>query len=349
MKSFGWIVTSSLGAFLAATSVTWAAPPGERCGEGSAKVFKTCLEGILDVEGEIIDNLDLVIEDLEARNILRAEKGRSLTDKLDLLKNSHGRGQGEHDDTGEDDYEEMLAGAYKKSCVWKDSFVEPASLQDGTCDKDERKENLCEKVCELDAAGTEKKDRKQDRLQDELSDALIELEDANDALKDDLKRRASLDFSLALRGDVCPADYSFLGSTRIPTVVMFPLFSVVKGLDAVRDLGERGCDMTVSGFSFAAVCIVLEGAFHLAKGSYEIMNAINEDVNEAELVATYNCAKETKTAADEAAKGAKDVKDSVTEITSQLEQMKEDIANIKTLLKTPPGQRPGFPALSPTP
>jgi hypothetical protein len=339
--------TSAIFAVLAlafgAAPLGWAAPPAERCGEGSGAVIKTCVDDILIVEGEIIENLDLVVEDLEARHVLQADRAGSLKDKLDLLRNAHGRAQGESDDLEEADYDEMTGAAYKKSCEWKDSFVEPPSSQDGKCDKAERKEHLCERVCELDTTGQGKKNRKKERLQDELSDALVQLEDANEALEEDLKRRALLDFTLDAEPAVCPADYSFLGSLRIPTEATFTLLAVAVAADAVRDVAERICDATKAGSNGAIVCAATEGVYHIVNTAYEITNAINNDINEAELIATYSCAEQIKQLVDQAVGDTKEAQEQITEIKKQIDSLNESIAVITNLLLTPQGRRDGFP------
>jgi hypothetical protein len=323
------------------------AQSGERCGEnhGGKGVLKTCVDEILGVEEDILENLGTVVQDLEARNVLRSGRGESIGDKINRLKKARDRGQGENDDLEEGDYEQLTGTSYKKSCNWEDSFVEPESLRNGQCDKhtdpttgevvNERKENLCEKVCELSAGGNARKDRKKERIRDELTDTLAQLEEVNAELENEVAARVSLDFGLA-PDEVCPASYSFLGSVRMSTGLTFGFFIASSLADAARDVGERFCDATVSGFNGAAACSVFEIIHHTLKGAFEALNAINEDINEAELAATYLCAKEIKKATDKAA-------GDIEEVRKAIVQMQAAIGRVEILLKTPPGRREGYP------
>lgn len=338
------VIIAALMVSLGAAPAVLAEPPAKLCGDGSGEVLATCIDDILIVQGEIVGKIDTMVEELAARSILRGPNLEAIQDQVGRIRNAHGRAQGEHGDLDDDDYQELMGSVFTKGCKWKDSFAEPS---DGTCDKDERKENLCEKVCELDDVGQGKKDKKRDRFQADLTDALSELDEVNETLDDSLATlQASWDVPRGPGDDECPANYSFLGANRMFPEMIFGFRVASDVLDGVRDVSERVCDAAKVGFNGAAVCTVFEIAYHIPEGAYQALNAINEDINEAEIEATYLCVEKVK-------KDTANISNDVSALTKQLKDIEGQIDGLETkvqdieslgesitrLVLTPQGQR----------
>lgn len=352
------VVLASLILLFGATPNGPGAVAQDDCGDEAKGRFTTCVDEIFEIQGDILDNIGGIVEGLAANGALSRERAGSLNDRIERLKGKHGRGKEESLDVEEDDFVTATDQGYQKSCGWTDSFAEPP---DGTCDKQDRKDGLCEKVCELGPGDPEKADRKRDRLHEELTDVRDALDEVNGELEGQLARLAAFDFEATLKGDTCPADYSFLGAQRVLSEPVFGLQMLAEFLDGSRDVAERLCDQTVAGTNWVAlICPPLEVAFHLTKTTYNVLDQINTYVNEAELAAAYACVKLAKSDTTAIAGKVLELEQKIKEIgggengngedgglaglQSRLEALEGQMKLISDYLLLPPGRRPGYSA-----
>ncbi len=102
MKSFSWIVMASLAACLAATSMTWAAPPDGHCEEGVAATgaantsLGTCMDKIIEEQGRLLDEVADLVTGVEEVKSLYLGRARGDTDddvetRIDTLREEHER------------------------------------------------------------------------------------------------------------------------------------------------------------------------------------------------------------------------------------------------------------------
>lgn len=214
-KSFEWIVMLSLLVLLAAPSTTWA-----ECGQvdsnGEMSV-SVCMDELLASQLDMINSVEGVVMEMESMNrtslgaapLTMSSSEDDLMEKLQFLRDEHGRVAAANDATDENDYDEAFSKADKvkgKQCTLSDinffesleneNFIPPGlksvddnkfgndkcdvfsatDLDDNSVKVNERKENMCEQVCvdkvNPNGTGKPRKKERKERVVGRLSDGI---------------------------------------------------------------------------------------------------------------------------------------------------------------------------------
>lgn len=369
MKSFKWIVMSSLAIFLLATSTSWAqevSSPPTTCADGS---IGTCVGDILDVQLDTINEVEGLLMDMQAMNMfsfgrdqfsMAAQGGDTQEDffaRIETLRKQHTRAKGANDATTDFEFDEMMEQADTdkgKNCKFSDKlFVEsldgapPPGLKpdglddpnsnynDGKCNifdafdldgnpvkVNERKENMCERVCEEKMVGGQgQRGKSKDRIIGDLVDALSTARGAMRSLSAQRARitelgliladyrltQASYRVSTAASGPSGPIDPCAPGTpgpgpdliaVRALNITIITLDSVLVAgnivtevLKTIADIADKPCKQTVAGFNASAACIPFTVAAHISSGIFGIVGGAknilvdsrNIVVNEAKI------------------------------------------------------------------
>lgn len=264
--------------------------------------------------------------------------------RINTLRNEHARAMAANDATPDSEYDEMFQQADKekgKNCKFSDinffnsvldangdpdpallglksiptsskfgngkcDIFEAVNLEDETVKVNERKENMCEKVC------TEKPNQQgksKGRAVGGLIDALASARGANLSL---VAQRASiLELGSILSdlqssasnpqfagADPCapgtPGPGADLIAARVfnITITVFDGVIVVGNivtevLKTVADIADKPCKQTVAGFNASAACIPFTVAFHISKGIFDLLKGARTLIADARsIVAT---------------------------------------------------------------
>jgi hypothetical protein len=361
MKSFGWMVMSSLAVFLVATPTSWAqeaaAPP--TCADGS---IGSCVGELLDIQLDTINEVEGMLVDMQAMNMfsfgreqlgLAAQGGgpeEDLFARIQTLRNQHARAKGANDATTDDEFDEMIEQADTekgKNCKFSDKlFVEslegeppPGLMPDGLDDPNskfndgkcnifdafeldgtpvkvnERKENMCERVCEEKMVGGQgQRGKSKERLVGGLVDAISSARGAMQSLSAQRARVSELGLVFAalrlseanprlstatsVPGDPCAPGTPGPGADLIAaralniTITAFDAVLVVGNivtevLKTIADIADKPCKQTVAGFNASAACIPFTVAFHISKGIFGVVGGVKSILGDARsIVAT---------------------------------------------------------------
>ena len=348
MKSFGWIVMSSLVVFLMATSTSWAQAGGPRltCDEGSVG---SCIGDMLDEQSSLMDEVDGLLDDMAAAGIFsfgrdqfglgtqEIEIEEDLRERMAKLRNANGRAGETNAAITDEEYDEMLEqgdrGTGKQQCKLSDiPFFEslggedPPGLMplgsqfgDGKCniftamDEDgktvrvnERKENMCERVCEVKGKGKpedqtgKSKGRFIGSMQDAISSVSvarqsISLQRANiDGLGVLLSglRLSATDFSSSQTGDACDPGEPGPGADLIAEAVLQGIIAFNDVLIVLSDgvvvvTGGIAAGMkvatnhTFAGFNASTAALPMTVTHHSFRGVSLVLKAIKTGLGDA--------------------------------------------------------------------
>ncbi|MDH3593424.1 MAG: hypothetical protein OEM93_01100 [Rhodospirillales bacterium] len=125
MKSFSCIVMASLAACLAATSMTWAAPPSDDCEEDAVGLkpadtsLGTCMDKIVEEQGLLLEEAAKLVTGVEEVKSLYLGRARSDTDddlqtRIEALEKEQERAVTASLDTEDLDYDDMIEQADKE-------------------------------------------------------------------------------------------------------------------------------------------------------------------------------------------------------------------------------------------
>ncbi len=356
MKSFGWMVMSSLAVFVVGTSTSWAqeaAPPPLDCeNDGS---IGACMGELLDIQGDTIDEVEGMLTDMRAMNMFsfaREQLGlvaqgpgpeEDLFARIQTLRNEHARATATNEVTTDDEFDDMIAQADTekgKKCKLTDKpffdslegdlaslGLESAGpkLGNGKCDifnavdlagnavkVHEKKENMCEKVCE---EKPNQQGKSKERFVGGLLDAISTARGAEQRLSAQRARVSELglllaefrlstadsQLSTATAGPSDPCDPGTPGpgadliAIQVLNGLITALDGVITGLDAaivvgniitevlktVADIADKPCKQTVAGFNASAACIPFTVAFHVSKGIVGVIGGLKSILGDA--------------------------------------------------------------------
>ncbi len=380
-------ITTASAIILAGVFVLWASPANAQssveCG-ASTDTIKACADEIFTAQIDLLDQVEGLINDTQSLRMYAlgtqaSQVDDDLLERIKALREERQRGKDANDDAEEADYDEMIAQANRqkgKKCKWEEvleddddpeAFVPtgltleyPTNLGNDKCDvftaKDaagkkvkvhERKQNLCERVCEENEA---KKKRKKDRVVGRMGDGISATLKASDRIKGERVRIAQLGLRFSSASNVCEPVFEIPFSDPIGAGALVALSIVTEVLDAVRDSGERGSDQTAAGFNCAACAIPLEVAFHVSNGAKEIVGIGMDLLGSFQTDAILSCVQSIKTDSealklDTAAmkRDIGDLKAGQAGADEVLEDIKSLVRQNQLLLLTPHGQRDGFP------
>lgn len=357
MKSFGWIVMSSLVVVLVAASTGWAQTTALRATDCAGGSIGSCVGDLLQEEDSMIDQVELILMDMQTMGLLSFARGRTamasqgpdtqadLFARIDTLRNEHARAKASNDATTDSEYDEMFEQADKekegKNCKFSDinfynsvldangdpdpallglksipasskfgngkcDIFEAVNLDDETVRVNERKENMCEKVC-IEKPNQQGKSK--GRAIGGFIDALSSARGANLALaaqRASMAELGSLMSSLRLLEsrsqllgtDPCAPGTPGPGVDLIAervfniTITVFDAVIVVGNivtevLKTVADIADKPCKQTAAGFNAAAACIPFTVAFHISKGIVDLIKGARTLIGDAKsIVAT---------------------------------------------------------------
>jgi len=380
-------ITTASAIVLAGVFVLSAPPANAQssvaCG-ASTDSIKACADEIFTAQVDLLNEVEGLINDTQSLRMyaLGAQASQvddDLLERIDALREERQRGKDANDDAEEADYDEMIAQANRqkgKKCKWEEvleddddpeAFVPtgltlnyPTNLGNGKCDvftaKDannetvkvhERKQNLCERVCEENEA---KKKRKKDRVVGRMGDGIAATLRASERIKGERVRIAQLGLRISSASNICEPVFEIPFSDPIGAGALVALSIVTEVLDAARDIGERGADQTGAGFNCAVCSIVLEVAFHVSNGAKDIVGTGMDLLGSFQTDAILSCVQSIKTDSEAlkldtaAMKGdIGDLKAGQAGADEVLEDIKSLVRQNQLLLLTPHGQRDGFP------
>ena len=216
-KSFEWIVKLSLLVLLALSSTTWAKGECGQVDSNGEMSVSVCMGELLDSQLDMINSVEGVVMEMESMNrvsfgaapLTMSHSEGELMEKLQFLRDEHGRVEAANEATEENDYDEAFSKADKvkgEKCALSDinffesleidNFIPPGlkSVDDnkfgnGKCDVfsatdldnnsvkvNERKENMCEQVCadkvNPNGMGKLRKKERKERVVGRLSDGI---------------------------------------------------------------------------------------------------------------------------------------------------------------------------------
>ncbi len=353
------------------------------CG-ASTDSIKACADEIFTAQTDLLNEVKGLINDTQGLRmyVLGAQASQvdeDLLERIEALEEERKRGKAANDDAEEGDYEEMIAQANRqkgKKCRWeeleiedgdKEAFVPagltliyPTKLGNNTCDAfdtedangkkvkvHERKQNLCERVCEENDA---KKKRKKERVVGRMGDGIAATLKASDRIKGERVRIAQLGLRFSSASSICEPVFEIPFSDPIGAGALVALSIVTEVLDAVRDSGERGSDQTAAGFNCAACAIPLEVAFHVSNGAKEIVEIGMDLLGSFQTDAILSCVQSIKTDSEALKRDTAAMKIDIADLVAGqagadevLEEIKSVVRRNQLLLLTPHGQREGFP------
>jgi hypothetical protein len=217
-----------------------------------------------------------------------------------------------------------------KAVEWNDE-TPPEIVQ--TFMINEKREGLCETVCE---PKQQNKDYKEQRFSDELGEAKEQLELGNEALAISIERFSQMAKVAAQtqNGGInsscrdIPTEGS-LGAAPINSVTMVSVYTVMKALEITTEVCKHPANQDILGNNGASACTPLEVAYRVAKEAYDIMDFLNADFAGAQSEWIAEC--------------LEIVNGEIQTVKNGIQEIKKKINSIIALINTPAGQRPEFP------
>jgi hypothetical protein len=380
-------ITTASAIVLAGAFVLWASPAkaqgSAECG-ASTDSIKACADEIFTAQIDLLNEVEGLITETQGLRMyaLGAQASQvddDLMERIEALRDERKRGKEANDDAEEADYDEMIGQANRqkgKKCKWEEvlevdddpegfvptglTLIYPTKLGNEKCDVftaldaggktvkvHERKQNLCERVCEETEA---KKKRKKDRVVGRMNDGLSATLRASERIKGERVRIAQLGVRISSAADICEPVFEIPFSDPIGAGALVALSIVTEVLDAVRDSGERGSDQTAAGFNCAVCAIALEVAFHVSNGAKDIVETGMDLLGSFQTDAILNCVQSIKSDSETLKLDAAAMKADIAEllkgqggVNAVLEELKGSVQQNQNLLLTPQGQRDGFP------
>jgi len=184
-----------------------------------------------------------------------------------------------------------------------------------------------------------------------LDDATAEYVEFNDNLEQEMVRLASIRAlastqNLGVAGDACAVALR----TRANETLVFGAITAASTLETIANQFAPVCELDVAGFNSAPVCIVFETLAGIAKLIANGFVFEDGSVNSTHIDHTFECVKSLD-AANDAIQGDLDgvkndlttVKTELSVVQNKLNEVQQALMTTLELLRTPQGQRAGFP------
>jgi len=166
-----------------------------------------------------------------------------------------------------------------------------------------------------------------------LDDATAEYVEFNDMLESEMLRRAAARPGVL---DTNPCEGAL--RARADEQLEFGSVYAANLTDAAARTFGPACDLDVSGFNTAPVCIVFEGIAAIATGIRESFFEFEHwSIDSEHIDATLECVHSLSEAAGE-------TEEKLDAVQEQLREVQEQLMLTIELLMTPPGRRAGFPS-----
>jgi hypothetical protein len=411
MNAPGRFVMSSLAVLLlAAASSPAAAQPTDCETSGSiGKCMGDLLAAQDDLIDELETMLDSA-KDMNLFSLGRDRFGldrgpdlqQELADRVESLRRENGRGKAANLTNTDEDYDEMIdqGDTVKgKKCKMSDiPFYEslagspPPGLRstgpkfgDTKCNVfdavdengnsvrvNERRENMCERVCEEKKVGGQgQKGKSKERLIGRMSDGISASQSAAKSLRAHSARVTELgylvsrlqlaerDFGALKAGndDVCDSGVQIpvdlIVAEAINVVIVGLDVAVTAGnliteiLDTIKDVTEDVCQQDAAGFNGSSGCIPLTVAVHVSKGITDVLDGIKGGLGSTrdiillggEIVRSFQtdtlqtCTKEIKTDTDTLKSELTKLKADVGQTNDALVVLSEELAMVRSLVE----------------
>lgn len=150
------------------------------------------------------------------------------------------------------------------------------------------------------------------------------------------------------------ADYFFPASMQPSSEVMFGAFLANLAAEKAAAIATHFCDQTAVALGFggnaSAACSVVEGIYQVLNAVYQVMDYISQDAMSAEVTGTYKRARNIFDQLVIADNKGDQTNALVIELHTRVTNMEQQLINLQgklntalELLRTPQGQRAGFP------
>ena len=234
--------------------------------------------------------------------------------------------------------------------------------EDGICKTKGKpsEREVCEEICDQEAI-TDPRNFDDDPaeagslgadVEQGLDDATAEYVEFNENLEQEMLRLASIralasTHNLAAAGDAC----ALALEGRSNEALVFGAITAATTLETIADQFGPVCELDVAGFNSAPICIVFETLSGIAELIANGFVFEDGSVDSTHIDNTFECVKSLDAASDAIQGDLEAVKNDLASVKSELSVVQDKLNEVQNtlmttieLLKTPQGQREGFPS-----
>ena len=115
-------------------------------------------------------------------------------------------------------------------------------------------------------------------------------------------------------------------------------------METVADVSDKFCNQDVLGNNAATACAVIVVGKAAAVDTWEVLDQIDGNRDSDAIDTSYDCLHELNTSVGESNDALQTIETKVDSLDQQVKALQQQLVEVMTLLNTPQGQRPGFPA-----
>jgi hypothetical protein len=321
----------------------------QQCGTGSGQGqnISACAGELLEEQGRTIDLLDQMTQQMGAMGILQVDQMNAANRQLGFMRASQQRGRNDKADTTDEEFDSLVARGTPEECEHRllPRFAPGGPPPRPICTDEEIADNKCQEVCEFTEQQKNRNTQRGQRLEAGLVDALEQTKRANDELDEELHALSVMAFqTLSASSNACNFANPHPNLAPFSAGYLVTMNVLDNTQQMLTAIGKDICQHDVAGFNTSSACIpfsVLEG---LSKGLHGLVGTVNGNYSAAKIDATFECVQRLQTSAGEQEAQLHQMESKVDHLTTEVNDLKLMLGEVKQLLNTPQGQRSDFPS-----
>ncbi len=324
IRIHGSFVLLSLIAFLMCTTPAF----GDRPTSGNGQSIRDAVSGVLNKTDTLVNNLGNLCD----ANCQTTEAGKAFTRKVGRLKDAQRRAHGAHERTTADDYDKVNRKNNKKKSV------------DG-CDP-ETQICVASQTQAMVASGGNAPERDEEQGKDiveDLNEIGTDVDELNSVLAGNAPPPPPTKYA-----ELENAEYYFPENMWPSTTTLFLTFMADQLAEKASNIADKFCEQTWvalgEGGNGSLGCIVTMTIHEVLKTSYEGMEFIVRERANSEITGTYNRVGDVYKQLLGSSGDINAIKAEVEAMGKKMLELEQNQLYIMQLLKTPQGQRTGFPS-----